>query len=152
MAVMSHQKRHSNSQKARLWQSISPSRSCAIAVHLVKHVYTILVDFHKYFLCIITIKHGFQRREHHQNFDSYDSFRQVTINRCCDWNTVTINSPKFSTPEILNIRSSRCSFSRTKNQSVPQLSPGTIWAANELPRWHNPRLSELTVFGDHHFE
>ena len=34
---------------------------------------------------------SFQRRKRHWNSDSYDSFKQVTINRCRDWNAATIN-------------------------------------------------------------
>ena len=54
MAVVSKEndtlihKKHANGKV------FSPGRSCAITVYLVKHVNTILVDFHKYFSGIKT--------------------------------------------------------------------------------------------------
>ena len=57
--------------------------------------------------------------------------------------TITTNSPKFSHPDICNIRPCRCSFSHLKNQSVPWLSPCAIWTTNEVPWWHNPQSAKV---------
>ena len=35
---------------------------------------------------------------------------------------------------------------------VPWLSPCAIWAANEVPCWHNPQKPEVTVFGVRHLD
>ena len=94
MAVVSKEndtlihKKHANGKV------FSPGRSCAINVYLVKHCET---RFWWIFVNIFRVlrlkRHGFQRRKRHRNSDSYDSFRQVTINRRRDWNAVTINKP-----------------------------------------------------------
>ena len=58
---------------------VSLKRSCAIAVNLMKHVLTILVDFRKYFLGIVTYKAWLSETETPSNSDSYDSFRLRSI-------------------------------------------------------------------------
>ena len=91
-----------------------------------------------------------QLRSSHSSYDQ--AYPAVTINDLFPGVTVTINSPKISLPAICNIPPCRCSFSHPKNQSVPWLSPCAIWTANEVPCWHSPRKSELTVFGVRHFD
>ena len=84
---------------------------------------------------------------------SYDqAYPAVTINDLFPDVTVTINSPKFSYPDICNIRPCRCSFSHPKDRSVPWLSPCAIWTTDEVLCWHNPRKSVLTVFGVRPFD
>ena len=91
-----------------------------------------------------------QLRSSHSSYDH--AHPAVTINGLFPGVTVTINSPKFSHPDICNIRPCRCSFSHQKNQSVPWLSPCAIWTTDEVPCWHNPRKSVLTVFCVRHFD
>ena len=93
MAVVSKENDTLIHKKQANGKVFSSGRSCAITVYLVKHVNTILVDFRKYFRVLRLKRHDFQRRKRHPNSDSYDSFRQVTINRRRDWNAVTINKP-----------------------------------------------------------
>ena len=96
---------------------------------------------------------GTDMRQLLSSHSSYDqAYPAVTINDLFPGVTVTINSPKFSHPHICNIRPCRCSFSNPKNQSVPWLSPSSIWTTNEVPCWHNPRKAVLTVFRARHFD
>ena len=66
--------------------------------------------------------------------DSYDQFAEIFSSRYLQYPTLPLQ------------------FLKPKNQSVPWLSPHAIWTANEMPCWHNPRKSELTVFGVCHVD
>ena len=71
-----------------------------------------------------------QLRSSHSSYDQ--AYPAVTINDLFPGVTVTINLPKFSCPDICNIKPCHCSFSHPKNQSVPWLSPCALWTTNEV--------------------
>ena len=56
-----------------------------------------------------------QLRSSHSSYNQ--AYSAVTINDLFPVLTVTMNSPKFSPPEICNIRPCCCGFSRRKNRS-----------------------------------
>ena len=92
--------------------------------------------------CERTLRHSFQWRKHHWNSGSYDSFIQVTINKWCGWNAVTINN-------AWQLRSIRRNFLLPKSAisdhavAVSHIQTRQIWGIWKLRPAYSPETPNL---------